>query len=139
MKYIPHERKCLICRASYSYCPHCAEYSDQPSWRAGFDTESCRSIYDVINKFRLHVLDAKDAKAILDTCDLSGINNFDPVYKSDIENILSQAIVTADVIDDAKDVEIVEPVEVEEKVVNEKSSTIEQAERLIANKNKKKK
>ncbi len=142
MAYIPHERKCMICRSSYSYCPHCAEYSDQPTWRAGFDTESCRTIYDVINKYRLNIISAHDAKEILDTCDLSNFENFDPVYKEDLKNIIKEAeTIPEQVEDNVKEsndvVDNENTVEKKEIKTMDAPSTMQKADELLNNKNRK--
>lgn len=80
-------RTCAVCRENYSYCPHCGEDKDKPTWYFTFCSSNCKDIYDVTSKFENKQITEYEAKKTLDKLDLYKVNNFGQSYKSSIEKI----------------------------------------------------
>jgi hypothetical protein len=79
-------RECVVCGTKYQFCPHCNN-SDAPSWKAIYDTENCKKIFDVCSAFVFKHIDAKEALNRLDKCDLSKEDKFAKGIKKDLADI----------------------------------------------------
>lgn len=44
-----HNRQCMICGKTYSYCPACHADSTKPRWMVSFDDEKCKKIWDILS------------------------------------------------------------------------------------------
>lgn len=70
-------KKCVICGNEYYYCNRsCQDSLDKPSWMASFCSENCKKIYEAAAAFNVKKISAKEARIILDTCDLSHKDQF---------------------------------------------------------------
>ena len=70
-------KKCVICGNEYYYCNRsCRDSLDKPSWMASFCSENCKKIYEAAAAFNVKKISAKEARVILDTCDLSHKDKF---------------------------------------------------------------
>ena len=58
------------------FCPSCREAVNQPTWLNSFCSENCKNIYNACSSFNMKAYSAKDAKTLLDMCDLSNKENF---------------------------------------------------------------
>lgn len=101
-------RKCIICGTRYSYCPHCSEDTNKPTWMAIFCGENCKDIYTTLDDFRDGRISREDAQTVLNGLDLSPIEklpkNFQEIFneiivKKDIEAMDETVEDTADAID----------------------------------------
>lgn len=101
-------RKCIICGTRYSYCPHCSEDANKPTWMAIFCGENCKDIYTTLDDFRDGRISREDAKTVLNGLDLSPIEklpkNFQEIFneiivKKDIEAMDETVEDTADAVD----------------------------------------
>lgn len=104
-------RKCIICGTRYSYCPHCSEDTNKPTWMAIFCGENCKDIYTTLDDFRDGRISRKDAQTVLNGLDLSPIEklpkNFQEIFneiivKKDIEAMDETVEDTADAVDITK-------------------------------------
>lgn len=80
---------CIICKNGYHYCPSCREDNNKPSWYAIFDSENCKTIYDVCTEYRDGIIDKKTAYDRIAKLDISGIETFSDSTKAQIKDILS--------------------------------------------------
>lgn len=80
-------RTCAVCRENYSYCPHCGEDKDKPTWYFTFCSSNCKDTYEVTSKFENGQITVENAKKALDKLDLSNADNFGQSYKSSIAKI----------------------------------------------------
>lgn len=101
-------RKCIICGTCYSYCPHCSEDTNKPTWMAIFCGENCKDIYTTLDDFRDGRISREDAQTVLNGLDLSPIEklpkNFQEIFneiivKKDIEAMDETVEDTADAVD----------------------------------------
>ena len=81
-----HERKCIVCETSYSYCPRCRQYASSPQWKINFCSEECKEVYDTVDKFVFKHISADDAKKILSNSKVNIKNN---EIKKTIDSILA--------------------------------------------------
>lgn len=81
-----HERQCTICGSTYKYCPRCKQFASLERWHSLFCTENCKSIYEVTNYYMFNNISSEDAKTILESCDLSVVNNEE--VKTTIDEIM---------------------------------------------------
>lgn len=104
-------RKCIICGTRYSYCPHCSEDANKPTWMAIFCGENCKDIYTTLDDFRDGRISREDAQTVLNGLDLSPIEklpkNFQEIFneiivKKDIEAMDETVEDTADAVDITK-------------------------------------
>lgn len=61
-----YERKCILCGASYKYCPHCRDFDNLPKWMTMFDKEVCREIFNAVSEYNFGKYTAAEAKRTLD-------------------------------------------------------------------------
>lgn len=77
-------RKCIICGTRYSYCPHCSEDANKPTWMAIFCGENCKDVYTTLDDFRDGRISKEDAQTVLNGLDLSPIEklpkNFQEIF-----------------------------------------------------------
>lgn len=83
-----NNRTCIICNKEYHYCPTCGEDYSKPSWYAIFDGERCHDIYDICVDYRDKKISAEEAYEKISKYDISDIDNFVPVTKNQIKEIL---------------------------------------------------
>jgi len=84
-----HERKCIVCGTTYSYCPRCKQYESSPRWKVNFCSEDCKNIFSVIDKFIFKHISAEDAKKAL--------NESKVVIKSDeLKKVVNSIMATED-------------------------------------------
>ena len=109
-------RKCIICGTRYSYCPHCSEDTNKPTWMAIFCGENCKDIYTTLDDFRDGRMSKEDAQVVLNGLDLSPIEklpkNFQEIFneiivKKDIET-MDEATIDEATEDTADAVDITE-------------------------------
>lgn len=70
-------RICMVDRTTYKYCPNCADYNADETWRFLFCCERCRDIYSVYEQYRDGHISAPDAKKelkALNVKDVDGLN-----------------------------------------------------------------
>ena len=66
-----YERSCMLCHTSYSYCPYCDDYRNEPRWKSMYHDENCMKIVDTLQRHFLKEYTDEQALTILKTCDLS--------------------------------------------------------------------
>ena len=81
-----NNRKCLVCGKEYRYCPSCKEDMGKPTWKALYDNENCRTIFDILVAFNSDHITATDAKGKLEKCNLN--TYIKPKLKKEIDAIL---------------------------------------------------
>jgi hypothetical protein len=81
-------RVCSVCTQKYSYCPSCNEDWNKPTWMVLFHDENCKNIYTYANDYAHGDMSKEDAKVLLGKCDLTNLDNFHPVIKKTIMEIL---------------------------------------------------
>lgn len=69
-------RICCVDKTKYEFCPHCNKVSFDEMWKTTFCSENCRDIYKLATSYTHNKISSVDAKAKLDTLDISNINNF---------------------------------------------------------------
>lgn len=101
-------RKCIICGTHYSYCPHCSEDANKPTWMAIFCGKNCKDIYTTLDDFRDGRMSKEDAQVVLNGLDLSPIEklpkNFQEIFneimvEKDIKTMDEAVEDTADAVD----------------------------------------
>lgn len=80
---------CTICGSGYHICQSCMEQKTFKPWRTVTDTIEHYKIYAAIHAYTV-TKDKNAAKADLDNCDLSELENFNPEIKSAIKEIMAE-------------------------------------------------
>lgn len=70
-----NNKTCIICGKQYKYCPNCAEFINQPTWRALCDTDNCHTIFRIVTDYHFGIYDDDSAKIALKDCDLSVVKD----------------------------------------------------------------
>lgn len=89
------QRTCFCCGKAYHYCPNCAEYSHLPSWYFIFDSENCKKVFDICQRYSIGEFTAEQARQKLDKCDLTNKSDFLSDVKDVIEKIFAETNKTA--------------------------------------------
>lgn len=82
-------RTCIIDGKKYKYCPRCAEYINEPSWKMIYCSDNCKDIDIIVNEYSFDHLTKDEAKEKLENCDLSNIENFNDEIKDAVKSIIS--------------------------------------------------
>lgn len=80
-------RECVVCKTRYEYCPHCNHDINAPSWKAIYDSENCKKIFDACSAYVFKHINASEALSRLNECDLSKENNFAKGIKKNLADI----------------------------------------------------
>lgn len=90
------KRKCCVCGKEYeAYCPSCRESVKQPAYLVSFCSENCSQVYNACAGRFSGTYTDKEAKTLLDKCDLSNKNEFTPSTQSLIKEIYSVTSLTS--------------------------------------------
>lgn len=110
-----NNRKCICCGTAYAYCDSCPSDRHKESWYAIYCSENCRKIFKAANDFFFGELTKEQAAEIILSCDLSNLENFNPVVCEDVNGILKVAEPDAPIIEEVVPMVIIEdePVVVE--------------------------
>ena len=73
---IKKTRNCIVCGAEYEYCNNCRNHKSLPTWMAIYHDENCREIMNITTEYMAGNITKEDAKAQLDSCDLSHKKDF---------------------------------------------------------------
>lgn len=57
-----NERKCVVCGKLYQFCNHCPGHQASETWKNLYDSEDCRTIFNVASNFSSGSLTAEEAK-----------------------------------------------------------------------------
>lgn len=97
-----NNKTCIICGKQYKYCPNCAEFINQPTWRALCDTDNCHTIFRIVTDYHFGIYDDDSAKIALKDCDLSVVK--DKGTKEFLDKLFNENTVedTAEVVDNTE-------------------------------------
>lgn len=84
-----NNKKCIICKKTYSYCPSCGKDNNKPSWYSIFDSVRCHEVYEICTKLRDGIYTMVEAKSKLEVLDLSDLDNFKESTQNKIREILA--------------------------------------------------
>ena len=85
-----NNRKCVICGAKYTYCSGCGEDNDKPAWMSVFHSENCLNIYHITSNYIGGAITKEEAAEQLKQCEINITDQYNPVFKERIENILDE-------------------------------------------------
>lgn len=80
---------CIICGTGYHACNSCDEVKNFKPWRAFTDTIEHHKIKLVLDDYAAKIIDDKQAKEMLEKCDLTGYEDFVPHIANLIKRILA--------------------------------------------------
>lgn len=135
-----NNKTCIICGKQYKYCPNCAEFINQPTWRALCDTDNCHTIFRIVTDYHFGIYDDDSAKIALKDCDLSVVK--DKGTKEFLDKLFNENTVedTAEVADNAEittEFKTDTTSETKNIVDNTKVNENKEIEKNVANKNTK--
>lgn len=111
-------RQCIVDFTNYRYCGGCSDYARSPRWMESFCSENCRSIFNIYMKYKAGIFDTAGAKAELQKCDLSKLDQFEEGLKEGIKAILVSPK-KAEEVAEIPEVDLTEEPEVKEPTVEE--------------------
>ena len=82
-------RKCIVCGKEYEYCNRCSSHAAMPAWMALYHDDNCRSIMNIATECMAGNITKADAKAQLDSCDLTNKKNFTESVAKAVNEIYS--------------------------------------------------
>ena len=83
-------RKCLFCSTQFEYCGHCKEHSNEPTWKANFDTEKCHDLYEVMAGYGMGIKTIEDVKAVLDKYNVTDYTIFSKKLQDKLNELIPQ-------------------------------------------------
>ena len=81
-----NNRICLTCGKPYEYCGSCQSSLTLPVWKNIFDTENCKTVFEIVSDYAQNVITKEVAKTKLLNCDLS--HSFKGNIKKYIDEII---------------------------------------------------
>ena len=84
-----NNRTCVLCGSKYTYCPTCSDYANYPRWMGLFHDENCKKIFYTVNGYLEKAIPLKEAKEILQKCDLSVKDKTSSIFANHIDEILN--------------------------------------------------
>lgn len=85
------KRQCILCPThKYEYCGKCKPQEIIQTWRYIFDSENCRDIYNILEKYVAKKITAVEAKQQLSNYSLPPLEEMQPTLRKNLEDILNQ-------------------------------------------------
>lgn len=114
---------CAVCGKGYYLCIACERNkSNWKPWKVIVDDENCYNIYDIVSKYIANNITKYEAKELLNTTDLSDLDNFKDLMKNKIKEILDlETVTTAEITEN--NIENVE-VKIAENTESEKETVV---------------
>ena len=133
-----NNKTCIICGKQYKYCPNCAEFINQPTWRSLCDTDNCHTIFRIVTDYHFGIYDDDSAKIALKDCDLSVVK--DKGTKEFLNKLFNENTMedTVEVVDNAEattEVKTDATSETKNVADNTKVNENKEIEKNVANKN----
>lgn len=88
-------RKCICCSREYNYCGNCPSDKDKETWYALYCSANCHDIFHAANDYGFGLITKEEAKKKIEACDLSNLDNFNPIVMEDVKEILAEPKVEA--------------------------------------------
>ena len=79
---------CRICEKEYKYCPSCDK--KLPTWHVMFESENCKTIFDILTEYNFGKLTKAEAAAKLSECNLSEKETFRQKIQDEINAIMAK-------------------------------------------------
>ena len=83
-------RICKTCGKQYFFCNNCERKLNSPQWMLMWDTENCKSIFEIVSNYAQKVDSKAVAKKKLSKCDLSQQYSFTENIRVLIEEIMHE-------------------------------------------------
>ena len=83
-------RICKTCGKKYFYCSHCDKSKGSPEWMLMWDTENCKTIFEIVSSYIQGQINKASAKERLDKCDLKQLYSFKENIRKIIEEIIEE-------------------------------------------------
>lgn len=83
-------RICKTCGKEYFFCNNCEKNINSPRWMLLWDTENCKSIFEIVSNYAQKVDSKAVAKKKLSKCDLSEQYTFTETIRSLINEIMEE-------------------------------------------------
>ena len=81
-----HTRQCIVCNQKYDYCKACPSSKNEPTWRAIYDTEECKKVFEICSAYINKHMSKGDAVIKLKSFNLpSRLNDH---YKKIVDEIM---------------------------------------------------
>ena len=96
-------RICLTCGKAYEYCGSCPTSLNLPVWKNLFDTENCKTIFEVVSDYAQKVITKDVAKKKLSKCDILG--NYKENIQKHLNDIVAEPKVEVIVETEKKEIE----------------------------------
>ena len=85
-----HNRTCIVCGATYTFCPHCGDESRrEETWRMIYCSNDCRQIFGIVTDYLNKHIDLREARHRLGFVSLKNQDSFDEDIRKSIEEILT--------------------------------------------------
>lgn len=85
-----NNRKCILCKKEYNYCPNCNKDRNKPTWYRLYCSQACHDIFDILNNYNFKLITKEEAKMLLSKCDLSIVSELNDHYRAEIESLMAE-------------------------------------------------
>lgn len=83
------KRICHTCGKEYDYCPNCAAFDSLPKWKANWDTEECKDVWNILVRYNTEKLSAARVKSVLDSYGVVNYSKYSSPIASQLKKIIS--------------------------------------------------
>lgn len=90
MQVKPKRRVCLTCQTEYDYCNNCQKDRHKETWHVAYCSKNCRDIFHAASDYFFGIKTKEETQEALLKCDLSKLDEFNPIVKSDVKAILDE-------------------------------------------------
>lgn len=81
---------CSVCGKKYHVCQSCQNTGSFVPWRTIADSPSCYKIFQILSSHTNRQIDDTQARALLQRCNLSGLDTFLPEIKDAVLRLLDK-------------------------------------------------
>ena len=83
-----YRRICHTCGKEYEYCPNCAAFESQPKWRANWDTEECKDVWNILVRYNTEKISVAEVKSVLNSYGVVNYSKYSSPIASQLKSIL---------------------------------------------------
>lgn len=95
-------RTCIVCGKEYEYCNGCSRFDHVETWHNIYHDENCRKIFNIASNYHAGKLSREEAAKAFSECDLSNKQDFKPSINKLIDELL-EVLEVEEKVEESKD------------------------------------